>query len=159
MHFSGTNLILVNVNWHCVEVWRYCWHFKLFVHSSHYSNSLDQMTLFDIHMRSIFKTRIYSVFSIQCIFRSLIYSVFGFRSKLSIWPNTVPNLDTDQDAASRVCFVTQVVNQMPAGAGMTNQRHWLGARIMTKLFEQFFGLMSLWCYQLVTCPPFSRNVL
>ena len=26
---------------------------------------------------------------------------------------------------------------------MTNQRHWLGARIMTKLFEQFSGVMSI----------------
>ena len=64
------------------------WHFKLFVRYSNYLNSLDQIALFGIRIQSVFKTQIYSVFSIQCIFRSRIYSVFDIRSKLSIWRNT-----------------------------------------------------------------------
>ena len=46
-----------------VEVWRHHWHFKLFVHYSNYSNSLEQIALFGICIQSISKFGIqYSVY-------------------------------------------------------------------------------------------------
>ena len=50
---------------------------ELFVHYSNYSNSWDRIPLFGIRIRSIFKTRIYLVFSIRSIFKNRTYSVFG----------------------------------------------------------------------------------
>ena len=51
----------------------YC-HFELFLHYSNYLNSLDQITLFGIRIRSIFKTKHiwYSVFSQNLIFGSTL---------------------------------------------------------------------------------------
>ena len=58
--------------------------FKLFVHYSNYSNSWVRIALFGIRIRSFFRNRIYSVFSIRCIFKNRIYSVFDIRSNFTI---------------------------------------------------------------------------
>ena len=65
--------------------------FKLFVHYSNYSNSWVRIALFGIRIRSFFRNRIYSVFSIRCIFKNRIYSVFDIRSNFTIRDNTVNN--------------------------------------------------------------------
>ena len=62
--------------------------FKLFVHYSNYSNSWVRIALFGIRIRSFFRNRIYSVFSIRCIFKNQIYSVFDIRSNFTIRDNT-----------------------------------------------------------------------
>ena len=63
----------------------------------------------------------------------------------------IPNLDTDPDA-SPVCFVTVSANQRPvfrradqseARISVFSSLLGPGARIMTKLFEQFSGVMSI----------------
>ena len=68
---------------------------------------------------------------------------------ISHW--VIPSLDTDPDA-SPVCFVTLSANQRPV-LGWADQSEARvsvfssvlgpGARIMTKLFEQFSGVMSI----------------
>ena len=72
--------------------------FKLFVHYSNYSNSWVRIALFGIRIRSFFRNRIYSVFSIRCIFKNRIYSVFDIRSNFTIRSNTVLNWHCNNDA-------------------------------------------------------------
>ena len=68
---------------------------------------------------------------------------------ISHW--VIPSLDTDPDA-SPVCFVTLSANQRPvfrwadqweARVSVFSSVLGPGARIMTKLFEQFSGVMSI----------------
>ena len=54
-----------------------------------YSNSWDRIVVFGIRIRSFFRNRIYSVFSIRRIFKNRIYLVFNIRSNFTIRDNTV----------------------------------------------------------------------